>query len=106
MKRLQPMALALCLMLVAWLYAEKAAFAQEVTATITGTVTDPTGAGVVGAAVTAKAGERTFALRRPDFKPLGIRVSSFTKTRLLVSTSNSRSDKSAKPLKSPALPRP
>ena len=36
-------------------------FAQEVTATVTGTVTDPSGAAVVGATVTAKSVERGVA---------------------------------------------
>ena len=59
MKKLQSVALALCcLTLVELLCGANAAFAQEVTATITGTVTDPSGAAVVGAAVTAKSGER------------------------------------------------
>ena len=47
-----------CLALAPLICRVNAAFAQEVTATITGTVTDPSGAAVVGAAVTAKSGER------------------------------------------------
>ena len=47
-----------CLALALLVCRVNAAFAQEVTATITGTVTDPSGAAVVGAAVTAKSGER------------------------------------------------
>jgi hypothetical protein len=59
MKRLQSVALPLCyLTLVVLLCGANTAFAQEVTATITGTVTDPGGAAVVGAAVTVKSGER------------------------------------------------
>jgi hypothetical protein len=59
MKRLQSVALPLCYRtLVVLLCGANTAFAQEVTATITGTVTDPGGAAVVGAAVTAKSGER------------------------------------------------
>src|SRR3989442_12866628 len=44
------------------------AFAQEVTASITGTVTDPSGAAVGGATVTAKSGERglTYAAGTED----------------------------------------
>ena len=59
MKKLQSAALALCcLTLVALLCGASATFAQEVTATISGTVTDPSGAAVVGATVTAKSVER------------------------------------------------
>jgi len=59
MKKLQSVALALCcLALVFVLFGANATFAQEVTATITGTVTDPSGAAVVGATVTAKSVER------------------------------------------------
>ena len=47
-----------CLALALLICGANAAFAQEVTATITGTVSDPSGAAVVGAAVTAKSGER------------------------------------------------
>lgn len=59
MNRLQSLALALCCLALAFLiFGTNAAFAQEVTATITGTVTDPSGAAVVGAVVTAKSVER------------------------------------------------
>jgi hypothetical protein len=46
------------LMVVALLCTANAAWAQEVTATITGTVADPSGAAIVGATVTAKSVER------------------------------------------------
>ena len=59
MKKLQSVALALCcLALVILLFGAHATFAQTVTATITGTVTDPSGAAVAGATVTAKSVER------------------------------------------------
>ena len=59
MKKFQSVALALCYFtLVVLLCGANAVVAQDVTATITGTVTDPRGAAVVGAAVTAKSGER------------------------------------------------
>ena len=59
MKKLQSVALAVCcLALVVVLFGANATFAQEVTATITGTVTDPSGAAVAGATVTAKSVER------------------------------------------------
>jgi hypothetical protein len=59
MKKLQSVALAVCcLALVFVLFGATATFAQEVTATITGTVTDPSGAAVAGAAVTAKSAAR------------------------------------------------
>jgi Carboxypeptidase regulatory-like domain len=59
MKKLQSLALALCcLRLVVLFCGANTAVAQEVNATITGMVTDPSGAAVVGAAVTAKSGER------------------------------------------------
>jgi len=59
MKKLQSVALALCcLALVVLVWGANATFAQDVTATITGTVTDPSGAAVVGATVTAKSTER------------------------------------------------
>jgi hypothetical protein len=59
MNRLQSVALALgCLALVVLICGANAAFAQDVTATITGTVTDPSGATVVGANVTAKSVDR------------------------------------------------
>ena len=47
-----------CLALVAVLMGANAAMGQDVTATITGTVMDPSGAAVVGATVTAKSVER------------------------------------------------
>ena len=59
MKKLQSVALALCcLTLVLLICGANATFAQEVTATVAGTVTDPSGAAVVGATVTAKSVER------------------------------------------------
>jgi Carboxypeptidase regulatory-like domain len=59
MKKLQSVALALCcLALVLLLVGANATFAQEVTAAIAGTVTDPSGAAVAGATVTAKSVER------------------------------------------------
>jgi Carboxypeptidase regulatory-like domain len=59
MRKVQGLAVALgCLALVVLLFGANATFAQEVTATITGTVTDPSGAAVVGATVTAKSVER------------------------------------------------
>ncbi len=59
MKKLQSVALALCcLTLVLLICGASATFAQEVTATITGTVTDPSGAAIAGAIVTAKSVER------------------------------------------------
>ncbi|MGB7848860.1 MAG: carboxypeptidase regulatory-like domain-containing protein, partial [Candidatus Acidiferrum sp.] len=59
MKKLQSVALALgCLALVFLFCGANAVFAQEVTATITGTVTDPSGAAIVGANVTARSVER------------------------------------------------
>jgi hypothetical protein len=47
-----------CLSLVLLICGANAAFAQEVTATVTGTITDPSGAAVAGANVTAKSVER------------------------------------------------
>jgi hypothetical protein len=47
-----------CLTLALLLFGASSAFAQEVTASITGTVTDPSGAAVSGATVTAKSVER------------------------------------------------
>src|SRR5438046_10045822 len=47
-----------CLTLVALLCSANPVGGQEVTASITGTVMDPTGAAVVGATVTAKSVER------------------------------------------------
>ena len=47
-----------CMALVVLLCSASAAVAQEVTATITGTATDPSGAAVAGAKVTAKSVER------------------------------------------------
>jgi hypothetical protein len=62
MKKLQFAALALCcLALVLLLVGVTATFAQDVTASITGTVTDPSGAAVAGATVTAKSVERGVA---------------------------------------------
>jgi hypothetical protein len=59
MKKLQCVGLTiLCVTLLALLCGASAAWAQDVTATITGTVTDPSGAAVVGANVTAKFVER------------------------------------------------
>jgi hypothetical protein len=59
MKKLQSVALALCcLALVVFCFGANATFAQEVTATISGTVTDASGAAVVGATITAKSVER------------------------------------------------
>src|SRR5579859_7050351 len=47
-----------CMAVVALLFCANTAIGQEVTATITGTATDPSGAAVVGAKVTAKSVER------------------------------------------------
>jgi hypothetical protein len=59
MKKLQSLALALCcLAFIVSICGASATFAQEVTATITGTVTDPSGAAVAGANVTATSVER------------------------------------------------
>jgi len=59
MKKLQSVALALCcLALVVVLLGANAAVAQEVTATVTGTVTDASGAAIAGATVTAKSADR------------------------------------------------
>ncbi|HEY1472361.1 MAG TPA: carboxypeptidase-like regulatory domain-containing protein [Candidatus Acidoferrum sp.] len=59
MKKLQSMAVAVCcLSLVLLICGANAAFAQEVTATITGTITDQSGAAIAGANVTAKSVER------------------------------------------------
>jgi len=59
MKKLQSGALALCcLALMILICGANSAFAQEVTATITGTVTDQSGAAVAGATITAKSVER------------------------------------------------
>jgi hypothetical protein len=59
MKKLQSVGLTiLCVTLLALLCGANRAWAQDVTATITGTVTDPSGAAVVGATVTAKSVER------------------------------------------------
>jgi len=55
MKKMQSVALALCcLTLVVLICGASPGFAQEVTASITGTITDPSGAPIVGATVTAK----------------------------------------------------
>src|ERR1700722_3715759 len=59
MKKLQSVRLTiLCVTLLALLCGVNRAWAQDVTATITGTVTDPSGGAVVGANVTAKFVER------------------------------------------------
>jgi hypothetical protein len=59
MKKLQSLVVAVfCLSLVLLICGANAAFAQEVTATVTGTITDPSGAAVAGANVTAKSVER------------------------------------------------
>lgn len=59
MKKVQGLGLGiLALMLMALLGSANAAWAQDVTATITGTVTDPSGAPIVGATVTAHDTER------------------------------------------------
>jgi len=59
MNKLQSVAVALCcLTLVVLICGANVTFAQEVTATIAGTVTDQSGAAVVGANVTAKSVER------------------------------------------------
>jgi len=59
MKNWQSVALALCCLTLALLISgANVAFAQEVTATITGTVTDQSGAAISDAAVTAKSVER------------------------------------------------
>ncbi|HXX17184.1 MAG TPA: carboxypeptidase regulatory-like domain-containing protein [Candidatus Eremiobacteraceae bacterium] len=59
MKKLQYVALAFCCVtLVFLLSGANATFAQEVTATISGSVTDPSGAAIAGATVTAKSVER------------------------------------------------
>jgi len=59
MKKLQSVALALCcLTLVVLICGANATFAQEVTASITGTVSDPSGAAIAGANVTATSVER------------------------------------------------
>ena len=59
MKKLYSLGFALvCITLLAVLMGTNAAMGQDVTATITGTVMDPSGAAVVGATVTAKSVER------------------------------------------------
>src|SRR6516164_9689405 len=59
MRKLQSVALALlCLTLVGVICGASVASAQEVTATITGTITDPSSAAVAGANVTATSVER------------------------------------------------
>ena len=59
MKKLQSKAVAVfCLTLVLLICGASATFAQEVTATIAGTVTDQSGAAVAGAKVVAKSVER------------------------------------------------
>jgi hypothetical protein len=59
MKKLQFVGLrVLCVMLFALLCGANAAWAQDVTATITGTITDPSGAPIIGATVTAHDADR------------------------------------------------
>jgi len=59
MKKLQSVVVAVfCLSLVLLICGANAAFAQEVTATITGTITDQSGGAIAGANVTAKSVER------------------------------------------------
>jgi type 1 fimbria pilin len=59
MKKLQSIGLLLlCVALLALLSGAKAAWAQDVTATITGTITDPSGAPIVGATITAHDADR------------------------------------------------
>jgi hypothetical protein len=59
MRKLQSVAWALCcLALVVFLFAANATFAQEVTAVISGTVTDASGAAIAGATITAKSVDR------------------------------------------------
>lgn len=59
MKKIQSVALALCcLTLVVLICGASPGFAQEVTASITGTIIDPSGGAIVGANVTAKSVER------------------------------------------------
>jgi len=59
MRKLQSVALALfCLTLVLLICGASATFAQDITASITGTITDPSGAAIAGATVTAKSAER------------------------------------------------
>jgi hypothetical protein len=59
MKKLQSLGLViLCMTLLALLCGAHAVWAQDVTASIAGTVTDPSGAAVLGASVTAKSVER------------------------------------------------
>jgi hypothetical protein len=62
MKKLQSVVVAVfCLTLVLLICGANAAFAQEVTATITGTITDQSGAAIAGANVIAKSVERGIA---------------------------------------------
>src|SRR2546429_9248092 len=59
MRKMKSLGLGLVFMaLVALLCSASAAWGQDVTASITGTVSDPSGAAVVGATVTAKSVER------------------------------------------------
>jgi len=59
MRKMQSLGLGLVFMaLVALLCSANAAWGQDVTASITGTVTDPSGSAIVGATVTAKSVER------------------------------------------------
>ena len=64
MRKLQSVALALfCLTLVGVICGASVASAQEVTATITGTITDQSGAAVAGANLTATSVERGWDTR-------------------------------------------
>ncbi|MGB7438282.1 MAG: TonB-dependent receptor [Candidatus Acidiferrum sp.] len=59
MRKLQSVALALCCLALVFLFCgANATFAQTVTASIAGTVTDPSGAAIAGATITAKSVER------------------------------------------------
>src|SRR5437588_4071521 len=59
MRKIQSMGWVLvCMGVVGLLFSTNLAWAQEVTATITGTVTDPSGAAIAGATVTAKSVQR------------------------------------------------
>jgi len=58
MKKLQSLGLGLALAALLLLFGAHAAWGQDVTATVTGTVTDQTGAVIVGATVTVKSVER------------------------------------------------
>ena len=58
MKKLQSVVAVFCITLVLLICGANATFAQEVTATITGTISDQSGAAIAGANVTAKSVER------------------------------------------------